>query len=372
MSMIQQIFKKYIGKNAYDGGITRGELENQVQVDELFKLSSNENILGPSPMATKAMVESMHQLHEYSFRDDFPILQAISTSDSRLKTNMLFAANGGSEVIQMICKAFLNPNDECIISTPTFIAYKNYIKNEGALVKDVPLDTTNFTIDVNAILGAITPATRLIFVTNPNNPTGTYTNKEQIDYLVDNLPEHVIMVYDEVYYHFAEAHDFPRAIDYILEGKNVIGIHSFSKSYGLAGIRLGYGFSTQEIAEYIANFKRPFVLNTLTMLAGIAALKDEQHLTDTINLVIQGRNWLYKEFEKLGINYWRSQTNFVYIEPAMNSKELTAALLKKGVMVRPCDAFGSKNGVRITVGDAKANAAFINALNTILKITEHA
>ena len=372
MSTSNIIFKPYIGKNAYDGGITRGELNLQDSELEIWKLSSNENILGPSPLAMKAISENLNVLNEYSYRDDLPIREAIKESNSKLNLNRTFAANGGSEIIQIICRAFLSPDLECIISTPTFIAYKNYIKNEGAKVIDVPLNSDDYTIDVESILNAITSKTRLVFITNPNNPTGTYTSKKQIDYLINSLPDHVVAVYDEVYYHFSDAKDFPRAIDYIENGKNVIGIHSFSKSYGLAGIRLGYGFSTEEITSYIANFKRPFILNTLTMVAGIAALKDEIYLSTSTKLVRQERNWLYEQFKKLGIQFWESQTNFVYIEPIMNNKEFTTELLKSGVMVRPCDAFGAKNGVRITVGNRKANNALINAIKSIYKSKNYA
>lgn len=367
MSTNKSIFKSFINQNDYEGGITRNEINLEDATKEVWKLSSNENILGPSPLAVEAIKNNLTALHEYTYRDDSPIVAAISNSNKRLPSSQIFAANGGSEILEIICRAFLQPGLECIISTPTFIAYKNYIENEGSIVVDIPLNADDYTIDVEGILNAITSKTRLVFITNPNNPTGTYTNKTQIDYLINSLPEHVAVVYDEVYYHFSEAEDFPKAIDYIDEGKNVIGVHSFSKSYGLAGIRLGYGFSTPEISAYIANIKRPFVINTLTMVAGIAALKDEKHLDDSIKLVFKERNWLYKEFDKLGILYWKSQTNFVYIEPTMDINEFTKMLLKQGIMVRPCTNFGAPKGVRITVGNRKANTAFIDALTSIYK-----
>lgn len=361
------IFKAFIKEKDYEGGITRNEVKFDDSEVEIWKLSSNENILGPSPLAVKAIVNNLSALHEYTFRDDSPIRKAIVESNKRLAYNQVFAANGGSEILEIICRAFVSPGLECIISKPTFIAYKNYIENEGGIVVDVPLDNSDYTIDVEGILNAVTPKTRLVFVTNPNNPTGTYTNKNQMDYLINSLPEHVVVVYDEVYYHYANAKDFPRAIDYIDQGKNVIGVHSFSKSYGLAGIRLGYGFSTSEIVAYIANIKRPFVINTLTMVAGIAALKDEKYLHETTTLVTKERNWLYNCFQKLEIKYWESQTNFIYIEPSIDIHEFTKKLLKFGIMIRPCDNFGALNGVRITVGNRKSNLALIDALTSIFK-----
>ena len=367
MSTSATIFKKFIRQKDYEGGITRNEINLENPETEVWKLSSNENILGPSPLAVEAIRNNLLCLHEYSYRDDSSIVEAISNSSTKLHTSQIFAANGGSEILEIICRAFLCPGLECIISTPTFIAYKNYIENEGSTVVDVPLNSSDYTIDVEGILNKINSKTRLVFVTNPNNPTGTYTNKSQIDYLVNSLPDHVVVVYDEVYYHFSDAKDFPKAIEYIEQGKNVIGVHSFSKSYGLAGIRLGYGFSTLEISAYIANIKRPFVINTLSMVAGIAALKDEEYLNKSIELVSQERKWLYQEFDKLGIKYWRSQTNFIYLEPTFEIHEFTKLLLKEGVMVRPCNNFGAPKGVRITVGNRKSNRALVDGLTSIYK-----
>jgi len=249
--MENTIFKTFINQKDYDGGITRSELKLDDSITDIWKLSSNENILGPSPKAMNAITENISNLHEYGFRDDTLLKEAICKATPEFTPKTIFTANGGSEILELITRAFLEPGLECIISTPTFIAYKNLIESEGAITVDVPLEPINYTLDVEAILDAINDKTRIIFVTNPNNPTGTYTNKTQIDYLINSIPNHVVVVYDEVYYHFSDAEDFSRAIDYIKQGKNVIGVHSFSKSYGLAGIRLGYGISTEKITNYI-------------------------------------------------------------------------------------------------------------------------
>lgn len=371
MGNTNTIFKSFINQKDYDGGITRSELKLDDSITDIWKLSSNENILGPSPKAMKAIVDNISNLHEYGFRDDSLLKEAICKAIPEFTTKTIFTANGGSEILELITRAFLEPGLECIISTPTFIAYKNLIESEGAITVDVPLEPINYTLDVEAILKAINNKTRILFITNPNNPTGTYTNKEQIDYLINSVPDHVVVVYDEVYYHFSEALDFPRAIDYINQGKNVIGVHSFSKSYGLAGIRLGYGISTEKITSYIENIKRPFMINTLSQVAGIAALEDTDHLKNTVDLIKTEKEWLYVEFEKLGINFWQTQTNFIFLDPPMDLHLFTSKLLKFGVMVRPCDKFGAPNGIRITIGNRKANTVLVEALSSIYKTETH-
>ena len=361
------IYKKYIKKRDYAGGVTREEIKVNGDVDKIWKLSSNENILGPSPLARQAINNSLQNIHEYDFRDDNLLKQAICETYPELISENLLTANSGIEVLELITRAFLSPGLECIISNPTFVAYESMIENEGSKVINVPLDSENYTINVNDILNSVNDKTRLVFITNPNNPTGTYTSKKKIDYLINNLSKDIVVVYDEVYFHFADAPDFPRAFDYIKENKNVIGIHSFSKAYGLAGIRLGYGISTPQIISYLENIKRPFIINTLSMVAGIHALKDTDHLTKTIELIKTEKKWLYQKFDKLGVKYWPSQTNFIFIESKIELNNFIDGMLSQGIMIRPCNKFGAPNGARITIGNREANTALVNAISNLYK-----
>ena len=361
------IYKKHIKKRDYAGGVTREEIKVNNDVDKIWKLSSNENILGPSPLARQAINNSLQNIHEYDFRDDNLLKQAICETYPELISENLLTANSGIEVLELITRAFLSPGLECIISHPTFVAYESMIENEGSKVINVPLDSENYTINVNAILNSVNDKTRLVFITNPNNPTGTYTSKKNIDYLINNLSKNIVVVYDEVYFHFAHAPDFPRAFDYIKENKNVIGIHSFSKAYGLAGIRLGYGISTPQIISYLENIKRPFIINTLSMVAGIHALKDTDHLTKTIELIKTEKKWLYQKFDKLGVKYWPSQTNFIFIESKIELNNFIDGMLSQGIMIRPCNKFGAPKGARITIGNREANTALVNAISNLYK-----
>ena len=365
MKVLDCIFKPYIIKKDYDGGITRSEITSPVDDITVWKLSSNENILGPSPLAQQAILDNISNLHEYGFRDDHSLKEAICETVTYLRPENIVTANSGIEVLELISRAFIEPGAECIISSPTFIAYKNMIENEGGITIDVPLIPKDYTIDVEGILAAVNSKTRLLFLTNPNNPTGTYTNKKTIDYLIGSLPDDIVIVYDEVYYHFVDAFDFPRAIDYIKKEKTLIGVHSFSKAYGLAGIRLGYGISTPEISAYLNNIKRPFMINNLSMVAGISALKDIDHLNKTVSLIKTEKQWLYNKLNTLGIKYWPSQTNFIFFKPKIDLNTFINKMLQQGIMIRPCQKFGAPNGARVTIGTREANTAFVHALETI-------
>ena len=358
------MFKVYIKKKDYAGGIVREEIKSENNA-KIWKLSSNENILGPSPLAQEAIKRSLENIHEYDFRDDHLLKNAICETYPNLTSENLITANSGIEVLELITRGFLSPGLECIISHPTFVAYENMIENEGGKVINIPLNSKNYTIDVDGILNAVNDATRLVFITNPNNPTGTYTDKKKIDYLITNLPKDVVVVYDEVYFHFVNASNFPRAFDYIKDNKNVIGIHSFSKAYGLAGIRLGYGISTSKMISYLENIKRPFMINTLSMVAGINALKDTEHLQRTVDLITTEKEWLYKEFRKLNVKYWPTQTNFIFIEPKIQLKDFVNEMLVQGIMIRGCEKFGAPNGARITIGNREANSALVKAISNI-------
>ncbi len=364
---ISSIFKNYIKTKDYAGGITREEIKCSANIKQVWKLSSNENILGPSPLAQKAINNSLENVHEYDFRDDNLLKETICSVYKNLTPKNIVTANGGVEVLELITRAFLSPGLECIISHPTFVAYESMIEKEGCKVVNIPLKSKDYTIDIDVILKSITKKTRLIFITNPNNPTGTYTSKKNIDLLINKLPDNVMVVYDEVYFHFADAADFPRAFDYIKENKNVIGINSFSKAYGLAGIRLGYSISTPKIISYLENIKRPFMINTLSMVAGINALKDKNHLVKTIDLIRIEKQWLYKEFKKLDVKYWPSQTNFIFIEPKIELNIFVNKILAQGIMIRPCDKFGAPNGARITIGNRAANIALTQAIANVYK-----
>lgn len=361
------IFKTHIAVNKqYVGGSTRSETNAQ-QLKKIYKLSSNENMLGTSPEALLSIKKNIHQLHEYNYENDLKFRHALCDHfQQSLTPDQFITGNGCMELLELFVRGFADPGYECILSSPTFMAYKNFAEIQGAKVIDVPLKAGSFELDIEGILHVINPNTRLLFLTNPNNPTGTFIPKSVTDALIEQIPSHVIIVYDEVYFHYVTTTDYARAIDYIKQGKNVIGLHSFSKAYGMAGIRLGYAFSTPEIAGYLNRIRRPFMIGTLTMEAGIAALKDHAHIKKTQELIAREKQWLYTQLNMLGISYWKSQANFILFNSPLLPTMMAEKCLELGIMVRSGEVFLAPDCVRVTIGTREANKAFIDAMEEIL------
>ena len=359
-------FKSYILKSGgYKGGKSIAEAGKSQQ--KVYKLSSNENPIGTSPKALTALRERMDQFHIYPERTTRQFQEAlVKYYQEELTADQFVVANSGSEVLELTIRAFLNEGLECITSSPCFSPYQMFSSWQGAKVVDVPLLEPDFRLDVEGILEAINSRTRLIFLTSPNNPTGTYIPKSALDYLINNVPEHVIMVLDEVYFHFAEAPDYTTALPYVQAGKNVIGVNSFSKTYGLAALRTGYAYSTPEIASYIRKICKPFILNALSAVAGMAALEDQEFVDQTVQTVHAGKKVLYQALDKLPVTYWKSQANFVLVKAHGEAVDLETQLLAEGLMVRNVGNFGAKGCVRITIGDEEATNALIKALQKVL------
>lgn len=358
-------FKSYLqAKATYKGGKPKPKVQDGKKI---YKLSSNENMLGSSPMAIAAIQEQLNNLSEYPDRDDTRLRLALQKFyGGLLRANQFIATNSGVANIELILRGFLEEGTECIFSNPAFGPYRGFPKKMGATSIDVPLVGDNFQLDVNGILNAINEKTRLVFVTNPNNPTGTHLPKAQIDALVNGLPDHVVLLYDEVYYQYVQARDYVRALPYVLAGKNVIGINSFSKAYGLAGLRVGYSYSTPRITEYLQQLRIPFMIDSLSIAGAIAALKDTEFIQQTVQLTHQEKAYLYAAFDQMGVKYWKTQANFILVQPEIDTTEFEALMLKEGIMVRPATKFGGPGCVRVTIGTREANTAFLNAWKKIL------
>ncbi len=366
------ILKPHILKSKpYRGGVSRGEVKQKANIERIYKMSSNENMLGASPMAMAAISLHLPSINEYSYHDDDILKDGLAESFAQtVQCDQFITANSGMELLDLIARGFLDPNLEAIVSTPTFGAYKSFSNVQGGKIVDVPLIGENFDLDVEGILMAVNERTRLVFITNPNNPTGTFIPKALTDALIYSLPPHVVVVYDEVYHHYVASNDYAHAADYIAAGRNVIGLHSFSKAYGLAGIRLGYAFASKEIAAYLNQLRRPFMINTLTVEAGLAALKDTEHIEKTRAVNAVGKQFLYAEFDDLGIKYWQSEANFILFQSPCDNDVFVDSMLENGVMIRACELFGLPNHARVTIGTMEANRAFVAALKATIEALE--
>lgn len=363
MSLDPKLIKPFLqGVRGYKGGKAAAAKAGQ----KVYKLSSNENPVGPSPKAIQAIKAASLDLHIYPDNTPQRLYDALGSYYADLDESNFVAGNSGSEMLELLMTSFISEGDEIIVSSPSFLPYQMFGKWRGAEIIDVPLTEPDFAINIKGIIDRITENTRLIFLTSPNNPTGTYIPKEEIDYLMANVPNHLIVVLDEVYYRFADAPDYSTALPYVLEGKNMIGLNSFSKSYGLAGMRLGYMYTTPEIAEYIRGVVRPFLINSISLNAAIAALEDEEWVKEVSTLIQTQKKRLYPTLDELGVEYWKTQGNFILTRPKMGELPFAEALFNLGIMTRPVTSFGAPNCVRITIGDEEATTALIAALKTVL------
>ncbi len=365
---MNRLFKPYLQNGGtYKGGKTLSELGTDRKI---YKLSSNEHPVGPSPKAVAAVQKAANNFHFYPDRNGARLQTALSDFyKNEIPAGQFFTGNSGSEILDFIIRGFLGEGLEAIVCNPAFGIYNMFSGWQGATVKDVPLLAPDFRLDVDGILNAITDKTRVIFLTSPNNPTGSYIPRADLEKLLDQVPKHLVVVLDEVYYRFADAPDFVTAMEYVKKGHQIIAVNSFSKTYGLAALRIGYGYSTPEIAEYLLMYNRPFLLNQLSIEAGIAALSDEEFVQETVTMVRSERTKIYAALEQMNVTHWKSQGNFILIKPAMDSTAFTTAMLNEGIMVRPVANFGAPGCIRVTIGTPEANAAYLAALKKVLSVT---
>ena len=345
------------------------ELQRQYGFERLHKLNNNENPFGPSPAVVEAINAVAPTLSYYPEYSDIELRRAIiNVLGGGLSAEHIFTGCSGYETLELVGRAFLQPGDEVILSSPTFTgAYSKIALPMGARIIDVPLVPETFEYRVDAVLDAITDRTRLIMVCNPNNPTGNVIPAETMDALMQGLPEHVIVVADEVYHHFVDDPAFPNSIQYALAGKNIVIVHSFSKAYGLAGLRLGYGIARPEIANFIAGLHRGFHQNKLALAAGIAACEDQDHLRMVVRTMRAEARWVCAQFDRLDIRYWAPAANFILFETKLPADELEQKLLERGFLLRGQTRNNLPYSMRVSLGASESNQAFIAALEQILR-----
>lgn len=356
---IESIFKSHLQSNyEYKGGKNIPPSDKKI-----YKLSSNENPLGASPKAIAAAKKALDQVAIYPDQTDIRLREAlVQDFEEKLTIDQFITGNSGSEIIDMLLRAFINPGDEVIYSNPCFLPYAAFSKWYGAKQVDIPLLAPHYELDVTGILKAITPKTKVIFLTSPNNPTGTYIPKAVLEDFLNRVPKNILIVFDEVYRHFADAPDYVSALPYVQQGYPVLGLNSFSKTYGLAGMRIGYAYTTKVIADYLRLIHKPFLMPLPQLEAAIGALNDAEFIAKTVQTVHAGRLFLEETLSSLGIHYWPTQANFVLIDPPIPEMEFVDRLMNEGIMVRPVSQFGAPGKVRITIGNEEANQVLVQAL----------
>ena len=361
---IHSFYKNYILEDTnYKGGAKKIAMPEGIDV---HKLSSNENPLGCSQGVKKAIIEAIGTVSLYPDNTDVRLRRALSQDfNLELSPDHFVTANSGSEMIDIISKVFLSEGDEVIVSPPCFLPYTAFTRWMGAKAIDVPL-TSDYNYNLDGILAAITPKTKLVFLASPNNPSGNYIPKDLLTTFLAQVPEHVIVIYDEVYRHFAEAKEYTTALPFVLAEQNIIAINSFSKTYGLAGLRVGYCYAPLALSNYIRKVCKPFLLSSFTLEGAIAALEDVEFVNQTVRLIKSERRFVLQGLQELGVKYWPTEGNFVLIDPPIPEMEFVAFMEQRGIMVRSVSVFGAPGKVRISFGLHESNIAMLNAIKALL------
>lgn len=347
----------------YKPGKPIEELERELGISGAIKLASNENPLGPSPKAIKAMAEALEGLHRYPDGAGFGLRQALAQRYG-LAQEQIVLGNGSNEIIEFLCRAFLRPGDLALAAAPSFLMYSKLVQVAGGQLKEVPL--ADFRLDLEALAQAIEPRTRLVFVNNPDNPAGTAFSSEELSDFLEKVPEGVVVVLDEAYIDFASDPEVARGTDFLDHQVPVVVMRTFSKAYGLAGLRVGFGLGPIEVMDLLHRVRQPFNSSILAQAAGVAALQDEEFLQRTLEITWQGLKDFYACFEALDLEYLPSQANFVLVRVGPNASAVADELLMRGVIVRKMASYSLPEHLRISVGLPEENQRFINELTAIL------
>ncbi len=346
----------------YQPGKPAEELDRELGIQGSIKLASNENPLGPSPKAVEAMRRALDGVHRYPDGSSWHLRRALAERLGVEGAQIVFGA-GADEILELLAKVLLGPGDECVFAWPSFAMYPIVVQGMGARSLRVPLDA-DLAHDLPALARAVTPRTKLVFVCNPNNPTGTSVGAEAFDRFAASLPPSLVLAIDEAYVDFARRPDFPDSLAWIRRRPGTIVLRTFSKISGLAGVRIGYGVADPELAGYLQRARHPFNVSRLAEAAALAALEDEEFRERTRRTNAEGVEYLSRELRALGVEVWPTDANFVL---ARAGAGVQARLLREGLIVRPLASFGMPEHVRISVGLPKENELLVKALRRLLE-----
>ncbi|MDR7001383.1 histidinol-phosphate transaminase [Neobacillus niacini] len=362
---MNQIFKRKALESIkpYTPGKPLWEVKEELGLQQVIKLASNENPLGASPKAIEAVSNILNELNRYPDAHAVELKKTIA-SCLALKTEQLIITNGADELITLISETFLEPSDEIIVPFPSFSEYDFGAQLMGAKVVPVPLDH-EYQFNIETTLAAVTAHTKLIYICSPNNPTGTYMPKSMLKELLHSLPKNILVVFDSAYSHFATNEDYTNGLEFVRSDFPIIVLQTFSKIYGLAGVRVGFGAAPESIIQSILHVKEPFNVNSLAQAAASAAITDEEHVNHSKQVNAKGREQLYNALTELGIKYTKSMSNFILIEFGAYAKEVYQKLLALGVIVRYGDIWGLPGHIRISIGTQEENTILIEAISSI-------
>lgn len=330
----------------------------------ISKLASNENALGPSPMALKAMREASSEMHRYPDGNAYYLKKAIARK-LKVKPDQLLPANGSNEIVELIGHAFLGPDAGIVMADRAFVVYRLIAATFRADVVAAPMK--DYTHDLDAMLAAIRPDTKIVFIANPNNPTSTMVDEKALDRFMAKVPDRVIVCIDEAYIELLPVSKQPDTLKYVRQDRNVILMRTFSKTYGLAGLRIGYAVAPEACISLLNKIRQPFNVNSMALAGAEAALKDDKYVERTRRTVEEGIEYFEKEFRRLSLPYVPAVVNFVLVEVG-KGRDVFEKMMKEGVIVRPMDGYGLPCHVRITIGTKHENKQCIKALEKVLSM----
>jgi histidinol-phosphate aminotransferase len=346
----------------YPPGKPLEELEREYGITDSIKLASNENPLGPSPRALDAIRAHLHKLHRYPDGSGFYLRQRLSRYLG-VPESAIVLGNGSNEIIDLAIRTFVQAGEEVVMAEPTFLVYGLMVQAAGGIAVKVPLKA--FIHDLEAMVAAVTSRTRLVFLNNPNNPTGTVISRSDFERFRDRISPDVVIVLDEAYMEFADPALTFTGLDYQRGEPPVVVLRTFSKAYGLAGLRIGYGIMPAPVAEVLHRVRQPFNVNVLAQVGALAALDDESFFRRTMETVREGLQFLFRELALMGVTVFPTQTNFFLVDVETDGRKVYEALLQRGVIVRAMNSYGLNTHIRISVGRPEENQRLIKAFKEV-------
>jgi histidinol-phosphate aminotransferase len=363
---IRQLVPEWIRTlTPYPPGKPIEEVERELGIQGSIKLASNENPLGPSPRAVAAVSAALNSMHLYPDGSAFYLRRRLAERH-RVSPDDILVGNGSNEIIELVVRTFLRPRDEAVMADQAFVIYRMVVQAVAATPRVVPL--RNFTHDLEAMAEAVTPRTRLVFLANPNNPTGTIFRRREWKAFLRALPaRQLIVVADDAYADYVEDPEYPDTVGERGDGSvPVVTLRTFSKLYGLAGLRIGYAVAPGAVIEAMQRIRQPFNVNALALVGALAALDDQEHVRRTLEVNQQGMRMLSGAFDRLGLPFVPSAANFILVRVGQGLA-VYEALLRRGVIVRPMDGYGLPEYLRVTIGLPEENRRFVEALEAVLR-----
>lgn len=360
LSLIRNTIRRL---SVYQPGKPVEQVKRELGLEDVVKLASNENPLGPSLQAVRAMEEALKEVRLYPDNDCYNLMRALERHVG-MSEDCLIIGRGSDEVIHLIGLAFVNPGEEVIMADPAFALHESTAIVMDATPVMVPI--RDYKHDLRAMREAVTPRTKLVFISNPHNPTGTIVTAEEVERFMEALSDGLVVVFDEAYQEYVTSAEYPDSLQYVREGRNAVVLRTFSKIYALAGLRVGYGIAPPHIMEHLKRVRQPFNVSSVAQAAATASLGDKDQVERSRRVNEEGKRYLEQEFRRLGLRFAPSEANFIFVDLERDSVEVFRKLLKQGVIVRTGDIFGLPTHIRVTIGTRRENEKFVRALERVL------